>query len=565
MPGTLFDLMNLGARRWIFVSILSALAVLYLLGNASVQLWDRDEPRYAQTSRQMLQSGDWVVPRFLDQVRTAKPVLIYWCQASSMGVFGDNAFAARFPSVVAMLLTLVLLAEALRREAGSNRALWTIFIFGTCALAIGSAKMSLTDAVLLLFITIGQLCLYRLWRYGFCGWTVIVLGIAIGLAGLTKGPVAVGVHAMTALALWGMNRKGISVSEPARFQAWHLTLIVPLVLGVMFVVVFPWLYLIQNRAPGFLTTSIGHDVIERARSGHEGHSWPPGFYTLAVWGTYFPWSLLIPAAVVNAWQQRHQPLTRFALAAWIGPWVMFELVAGKLPHYVLPTYPAIAYLIADMLLRASRGAFVDLKRRDFRIAIWVWAGIVSLLGLGAWAGLVMAGQFDLVPMIVATAISIVAIIMGVMTARRFGRGRIFAAARVMGIGMMVWVGLAYALFLPRYQPLRISAQVAKVMRDHGGYAAYGYMIDYKEPSLAFHQGGGLREQSDDNYLNDSPSSDWPEWVVLTKRVWDVTDQDVQAHWQVIGTVRGLAYNEGGKQEVLILHRALKEARHIVAP
>ncbi len=557
--------MNLGARRWIFVSIISALAVLYLLGNASVQLWDRDEPRYAQTSRQMLASEDWVVPRFLDTVRTAKPVLIYWCQASSMWVFGDNAFAARFPSVVAMLLTLVILAEALRREAGSNRALWTIFIFGSCALAIGSAKMSLTDSVLLLFITVGQLCLYRLWRYGFCGWTTIAMGIAIGLAGLTKGPVAVGVHVMTAIALWGMNRRLIQPTEPARFVGWHFALIVPLVLAVVFVVVFPWLYLIQNRAPGFLTTSIGHDVIDRARSGHEGHTGPPGYYTLAVWGTYFPWSLLIPAAVVNAWQQRRNPLTRFALAAWIGPWVMFELVAGKLPHYVLPTYPAIAYLVADMLLRASRGAFTDLKRRDFRVAVWVWAGIVSLIGLGAWGGLVVAGQFDVVPMIVATVIAVVAIVMGVMTAIRFSEGRTFAAARVMGIGMIALVGLSYSLFLPRYQPLRISAQIAGIMRDNGGYAAHGYMIDYKEPSLAFHQGGGLREQSDDNYLNDAPQSDWPPWVVLTRRVWETTRDDVRVQWRVIGSVRGLAYNEGGKREVLVLQRALKEAGQIVAP
>jgi 4-amino-4-deoxy-L-arabinose transferase-like glycosyltransferase len=370
---------------------------------------------------------------------------------------------------------------------------------------------------------------------------------------------------MTAIALWGMSRRLIQPTESARFAGWHLALIVPLVLAVVFVVVFPWLYLIQNRAPGFLTTSIGHDVIDRARSGHEGHSWPPGYYTLAAWGTYFPWSLLIPAAVANAWQRRREPLTRFALAAWIGPWVMFELVAGKLPHYVLPTYPAIAYLVADMLLRASRGAFADLKRRDFRIAVWIWAGIVSLIGLGAWAGLVVAGQFDVVQMIVATAIAAVAIVMGLMTAIRFSAGRTFAAARVMGIGMIVLVAMAYSLYLPHYQPLRISAQLAKIMRDNGGYGAQGYMIDYKEPSLAFHQGGGLREQSDDSYLNDAPQSDWPQWVVLTRRVWDATRDDVRGQWRVIGSVRGLAYNEGGKREVLVLRRAVVEPGQIVAP
>src|SRR5688572_6730627 len=80
---------------------LAGAAALYLVGNGSVGLWDRDEPRYAQTSRQMLLGGDWVVPRLYDEVRTAKPVFIYWCQAAAMRWLGDTAFAARLPSVVA--------------------------------------------------------------------------------------------------------------------------------------------------------------------------------------------------------------------------------------------------------------------------------------------------------------------------------------------------------------------------------------------------------------------------------------------------------------------------------
>src|ERR1700690_4486369 len=96
------------AIRNIVLIILASLLV-YLIGNHSVSLWDRDEPRYAQTSRQMLQSGDWVVPRLLDEVRTAKPVFIYWCQAASMQLFGDTDFAARLASTVAMLLTAVVL------------------------------------------------------------------------------------------------------------------------------------------------------------------------------------------------------------------------------------------------------------------------------------------------------------------------------------------------------------------------------------------------------------------------------------------------------------------------
>src|SRR5215207_832922 len=112
--------------------IILAAAALYLIGNGSVPLWDRDEPRYAQTSRQMLQSGDWVVPRFLDKVRTAKPVFIYWCQAASMALIGEQGdagvFAARLPSVLAMTIVLGIVAVIVRRSAGPERAFWTVFV-----------------------------------------------------------------------------------------------------------------------------------------------------------------------------------------------------------------------------------------------------------------------------------------------------------------------------------------------------------------------------------------------------------------------------------------------------
>ncbi len=200
--------------------LLLAVFGVYLVGNQSVPLWDRDEPRFGQTSRQMLQSGDWVVPRLYDNVRTAKPPLIYWVQAGSMSLLGQEGpagvFAVRLPSSIAMALTLSVLAVVLWRYAGSGHAIWTVFILSTSALVVMAAKAGLTDSVLLLFVTIAQLCLYAIWR-GHGSWGVtIVMAVAIALALLTKGPVAVGIQAMTLIGLglltpslrWSRNRNG---------------------------------------------------------------------------------------------------------------------------------------------------------------------------------------------------------------------------------------------------------------------------------------------------------------------------------------------------------------------
>src|SRR5437016_9367002 len=123
------------SRRLIGVILLSA--ALYLVGNARVSLWDRDEPRYAQASRQMLERGDWVVPKLLDEPRINKPPMIYWLQASAMaamrrsapderlsieGRMERDAAAARSPSAVAMVLTLVLIGTVLVRLVEIGRA-----------------------------------------------------------------------------------------------------------------------------------------------------------------------------------------------------------------------------------------------------------------------------------------------------------------------------------------------------------------------------------------------------------------------------------------------------------
>ena len=175
----------------------------------------------------MFQSGDWVVPRFLDKVRTAKPVFTYWCQATAMHLLGDNTFAARLPSGVAMTLTLILLATILSRYVDHERAFWTVFILATSAMVMAwSAKTSLTDSVLLLWIVIAELCLFELLR-GNATWRVVILmSVAIGLAGLTKGPVVLGILGMTLLALAAMSWRKLFYSETRGFAvilqtSWH--------------------------------------------------------------------------------------------------------------------------------------------------------------------------------------------------------------------------------------------------------------------------------------------------------------------------------------------------------
>jgi 4-amino-4-deoxy-L-arabinose transferase-like glycosyltransferase len=316
------------------ILIIAAAACVYVVGNGRIALWDRDEPRYALASQWMARSGDWVVPRIgwgaqPTQWRTAKPILTYWCQATAMKCLGVSAFAARLPSSVAVTLTLIVMALAVWRRLGPEQAMWTVLILASSALVIAAAKMCITDALLLLWITIAQLALLSIYHRAQCGdgpgWGVpIVMWIAAGLAGLTKGPVVLGVMCATLMVLAVLD-VGANVG---RWRSWGAAIawwrrLRPIVgLVVLGAVTGPWLYLIHQRAPGFLHDAIWHDVIGRAGAPLEGHKGPPGFYLASIWGTYLPWSLLLPLAMVLGYRHRKQPVIRFALAGVIGPWLM---------------------------------------------------------------------------------------------------------------------------------------------------------------------------------------------------------------------------------------------------
>jgi 4-amino-4-deoxy-L-arabinose transferase-like glycosyltransferase len=580
-------------RLFLFFVIIGS-AGLYLLGNGSVDVWDRDEPRYAQTSRQMLQSGDWVVPHYLDLVRTAKPALIYWCQASTMALFGDNAFAARLPSALAMTILLVLLSIVLWRHIGPQRTAWTVFIFATSGLVIAAAKMCITDAVLLLWVTIAQLCLYAMWRKNFSWLVVIVMSVAMGLAGLTKGPVILGVQGMTIVILvlmrWTDKRwpprenaerrtmndemdAGLSVHRssfivqrssqpipglpPRAIKESLFTIFAKIVVGLLITtaIVLPWVLMVNHRSAQFLQHAVSHDVWDRMMTPLEQHTGPPGYYLMTIWVTFFPWSLLLPLAIGLAIRHRRDPQIRFALAAVIGPWIMLECIRTKLPHYLLPAYPPLAFLTADALVRCFKGEFSDLKSTGFRIGLGIWAILIALASSAPWVA--MLAYHDALPISAMVAISLFGILFPATVFVLFLKRRYATASLAMGVGMMILVALMYGWYLPRADFLRISPRVAQILISHNvTHPHQVIMMDYMEPSLAFDQGGTMREAGEVT-LSRKCVKDFTPWMVVTADVWKRAPQEIRDRFDVVGSVYGLAYADKARWvEVMVIRRKM---------
>jgi 4-amino-4-deoxy-L-arabinose transferase-like glycosyltransferase len=644
-----------------FVLIFAAV-VVYLVGNAQVPLWDRDEPRYAQCSRQMLQSGDWVVPRLYDDLRTAKPPVIYWCQATAMAAFGENEFAARLPSAVAMGLTLLMVAAAVRRSAGPEHAFWTVLVLGSGVLTIVAAKSCLTDAVLLAFITAGQFCVYRIWRGGATWPVVVLLGLVDGLGVMTKGPVVPGIHATTLAALWflrwsltwdrprrnlvllglvligvesligdyafllfrgrtplpmtwvlGMQaltvgvlvlvgrRRTVGSGDDARSAAgpqiprtpdgaagregqarWVAGVGKVLAWAAIVVAVgLPWAILLEQRSPGFLRTMLFHEVGERATTAQEGHQGPFGYYIVSIWPTFLPWSLILPATLVLAWRRRgDDPRVRFALAAVLGPWLMFEEVRTKLPHYLLPCFVPLAYLAADGIVQCLRHGSVALSDRGFVRGTLVWSAVVVLLGFAPFAA---AWWFMPQPWGVLAGVAVLATGYAVVVARYAVLRKTQEALAAMGLGGLLLFAVIFRVYLPNCEYLKLSVRAAEVLRANGATArGQAVMLDYKEPSLAFYQGGTIRERSNTiltpEMLTVTPPAQreareaalkatghkWvelPDWAVVTREVWDRSaprrpgDADARGLLDVVATFRGLDIADGMRNvEVMVIRR-----------
>jgi 4-amino-4-deoxy-L-arabinose transferase-like glycosyltransferase len=535
------------ARLFIWPLLIVVAAAVYLVGNDRIPLWDRDEPRNAQAARQMLTSGDWVVPRFLDKVRTAKPPFTAWCQASAMWAFGQNSFSARLPSAIAMTATLILLAVVLTRTIHGDRAFWTVLILATSGIVIAwCARNSLTDAVLLLWITITQLCLCAALR-GRLSWKIaFIWAIAVGLAGLTKGPVVLGVQGMTIL-IWWLGRlarvfpKPWAREAPARRPS-HAVWMIPAGILIVAAIVLPWAILVERRSPGFLWATTRHDVLQRITEPLEQHYGPPGYYLLVLWGIYFPWSVLLPLTFVNAWRHRDEPIIQFALAAVIGPWLMLECVQTKLPHYLLPIFPPLTFLTADAIVRCLRGEHPDLTARGTRGAIAVWGLIVIGLALAPWFATArgMGGSMH-----VAAAMAVIGVVYATAVFAMFQFRRPQAALATMGLGMFAIMLALFGLFLPSVEPLKLSIRIADILRPYGDSLDV-QMIQYKEPSLAFYQGGSIREQPKNDFFMNHPFEQWPEWTVIRDDVWGRMPHEVKDRLEVVGSARGLDVADRGR-------------------
>jgi 4-amino-4-deoxy-L-arabinose transferase-like glycosyltransferase len=343
----------LARSHWRAVAVLVLLALAcFLPGLAAIPPVDRDEARFAQSTRQMLETGNYVDIRFQEGTRYKKPIGIYWLQAALVKLTGGGPqspigryrLASLLGALAAVLLTYWATLPLFGRTAGFVAAA----AMAVSVVLVAEAHLAKTDAVLLATVLLAQGALARLYLADDAGPPALLpalcfwVGLALGI--LVKGPIVVMVAGLTILALVVADRR-----------AGWLRRLRPLIgVPLAAAIVLPWFVAILSLAgTSFIGESVGHDLAGKLASSQEGHAAPPGTHFVLFWFIFWPAAALLLAALPWIWRERRQAPVRFALAWLVPSFLVFEAVATKLPHYPLPVYPAAAALIGGAVAAAG--------------------------------------------------------------------------------------------------------------------------------------------------------------------------------------------------------------------
>jgi len=478
-----------GARLVERVPAAAAVVVLllcWLLSTGST-LWDRDEPRFARASVEMLESGDWMVPTFNGRLRPDKPAGTYWLMATSVAAFGQSEWAVRLWAGVGLAAATWIAGLFVRRRAGPVAGAVAAVVTGLSPLAVVVGTAATADAVLLATVTGATVVAAGGLLDGWSPARVVALGLLLGAGQLVKGPVALAVPGLM-VAAWAVDaaRRG---DRRWRVHAAALGAAVAIGTGLF----LAWALPADAATGGELgRAGLGHHVLERIRRPLESHgggllAYLP-YYPLVLLASTMPFALFLPESIVAAWRRRTgDPGMRRLLVAWIvPPLVLFTLVATKLPHYVLPVVPALAALVG---LAVARGTGTGL--RGVRTAgRWLLAASGAVLATAslsaAWWIPVDEGR-RLVLGIAAT------VAVGTwLGARRHRRGHALAAVATLAVAVVVGF-LQLRALLPVVDGLKPAPGIARAVRTAASPAAEIAAVGFREPSLAFYLGRSFVE------------------------------------------------------------------------
>jgi 4-amino-4-deoxy-L-arabinose transferase-like glycosyltransferase len=339
------------------------LIILLLLGLALFffrlgdrPLWDTDEGMHAATSKDMVVTGDYITPRLNGETFYDKPVLFNWLAAASFRVFGFTEFAARLPAAILGLGSVLLTYFLGRRMFNATVGLFGGVILATSIEYIILSRVVVHDIALVFCMTLALYSLYRAFESEPRRTIHLMIFYAsLGFAVLAKGPLGLLLPALiVGLFLLMMGR--LTFLKEMRL-GWGIV--------VFLLIAAPWYVLIMLRNPDYAGYFFLKQNLMNFISAEARHPRPFYYYFHILAGGFFPWSFLLPLALIHGVRRRSEEhgVARLYLLLWLGVvFVFFSTASSKLSPYILPLFPAAALLVGDLWHALLKAPTTGLRR-----------------------------------------------------------------------------------------------------------------------------------------------------------------------------------------------------------
>jgi 4-amino-4-deoxy-L-arabinose transferase-like glycosyltransferase len=494
--------------------------MFFIPGIVSMPPTDRDESSFAQASKQMIETGNYTDIRLQEKPRYNKPIGIYWLQSASVRLLNpehlEEIWAYRLPSFVGATIAVLMTAALGALLFSPVVGLMAATMLAGCVLLNVEARLAKTDAALLGCIVTAMYGLARAYitpsplptplpptPESFCGRVLIYLLKPFAKAGRKGKEILSRLRPFfIPFLFWSAVAVGVLIKGPIIFMplfgvllwlgisdrkiSWLKSLRPLYGLAYALALIAPWFIAILIQSDGaFVQQSAGNDMLAKIWQGQNRGMIPPGFHLLALPILFFPFVLFAVFAIPDIWKNRREPAIKFCLG-WIVPmWIVFELSMTKLPHYVLPAYPAIALLSAKYL-NDGLSSITGFKHR-FPLTLIVGAWLVI--------GSAFAFIFSLVPYLVDDKFEIAPVAAGFALILAQGGTLILflkrkiASFAVLTLGSLIFLSVTFGLTLPGLQHIWMSREIVDAV---GGawpcLKTQTVSVGYHEPSLAFMAG-----------------------------------------------------------------------------
>ena len=503
-------------------------------GVLNLPVLDRDEARFATASKTMIETGDLIDIKMHDEVRYKKPVGIYWLQSFSNYCLGkkpfDRIWVYRIPSILAIFFSLFLIYSYSRKIFGEEISFFSVIFIITSLLTISEIHQAKTDGVLFLTITLCNLVILKALNEKFlCFRDKLIFWVTFSFGILVKGPIIIIFTMLPLIGLCLLKKKNFFK------EIWSPTGFI-----IFLIISIPWFIIITIVSKGlFWHESVIHDLFSKVKSGQESHGFPPGYYSLLFLVMFWPGVIFVPSLLKKIYKNWRFTFFNNNCLLFVGLWffipfLIYEIIPTKLPHYIFPSYVAMSILVSKTISDNNSNKLWG-HFPLFILCIYPMSILIAKVFV-----IYQYSQLDLYIWVIVLTL----IILLIMQIVNFLKRRIFKLLSVTVLFQSVVYLSAVYYMIPKLEVLWVSEKINNVIDKNINQVDKVFHYGFNEPSLIFLTSHKAKRKNINEYYKSNSSE--KILYISTNIKNDPINKNKFSDIKIIDQFEGFNYSQGKK-------------------